>query len=291
MLKDGYTLMHEHLYLDLSSVKNNDDCNYNNVQQVINELKELYRYGVRNIIEVTNIGMGRNLEVIQQVAKETDMNILISTGCYKEPFIPDAILKTSTEELAKIMIQEIEEGIEHTGVKAQVIGEIGTSLNEWSQQERKLFDAAIMAHKKTGKLITTHTTLGTLGLKQAQYLIQQGVDKHKIVIGHMDLSGDIDTIKEIIKTGVCVGFDTIGKNNYLPDEQRVAMLMELERCNMLDHVVVSLDITRKSNLKDAGGIGYAYLFEVFIPMLKKAGFKEESLEKILKENPKRLFNA
>lgn len=65
--------------------------------------------------------------IISSVLKRNWNQILKSTGWYKEPFIPEEYLNKTTEELASIMIDEIENGIEGTNVKAMMIGEIGTS--------------------------------------------------------------------------------------------------------------------------------------------------------------------
>ena len=78
--------------------------------------------------------------------------------------------------------------------------------------------------------------------------MSHGVDPHRIVIGHVDLCEDINYIKEVLKTGVTIGFDTIGKNNYLPDEKRIAHLLELEKTGYTSQVVLSEDLTRKSHL-------------------------------------------
>ena len=109
------------------------------------------------------------------------------------------------------------------------------------------------------------------------------------MLGHIDLSGDLDYICRVLDTGACVGFDTVGKNNYFPDEKRVEYLMELERRGYMDQIVLSEDLTRKSHLAHFGGIGYAYLFETFLPMLKAAGMKQESIDKILIGNPGRIL--
>lgn len=290
-LEQGYTLMHEHVTLDLSGVKKDDDCNLRCFDETVKEFKELYKHGVRNILELTNIGMGRDIDYINKVAKESGINIIKSTGCYKEPFIPQETLSLSIEELANVMIKEITEGIEGTNDKACAIGEIGTSKNEWKDSERRLFDAAIIAHKKTGVPISTHTTLSTLAKEQAEYLVENGVNPKKIIIGHIDLSGDMNAIKEVLNTGVYVGFDTVGKVNYLPEEKRVEFLLELEKEGKLNQVVLSEDLTRKSHLKYKGGIGYSYLFEKFIPMLIEAGMEEQSINQMLIENPKNIFEG
>lgn len=112
----------------------------------------------------------------------------------------------------------------------------------------------------------------------------------KVVIGHVDLSGNIDYILRLLYEGVYVEFDTIGKVNYLPDEKRVDMLVEISKRGLIDQVVMSVDITRKSHLKYKGGIGYNYLFETFIPKLREAGISENNIDKMLKENPKTYLN-
>ncbi|MCY7801815.1 hypothetical protein MOB23_21055, partial [Bacillus haynesii] len=45
----------------------------------VREFKSLYEKGVRNIVDVTNIGMGRNITYVQKVAEETGINIVFST--------------------------------------------------------------------------------------------------------------------------------------------------------------------------------------------------------------------
>lgn len=288
-LIDGYTYMHEHMTIDLSGIKKDKDCHLDCYEETVKELKKLYQYGVRNIVEVSNIGMGRDIEYIERVEKETGIQILKSTGWYKEPFIPEEYLNKTADELASIMINEIEHGIEGSNFKAMMIGEIGTSKNEWKDSERRLFDAAIIAHKKTNRPIYTHTTLSTLAKEQAEYLVSHGVDPHRIVIGHVDLCDDINYIKEVLKTGVTIGFDTIGKNNYLPDEKRIEHLLELQKAGYTSQVVLSEDLTRKSHLTYKGGIGYAYLFESFLPAARKAGVHEAFITDMLVNNPKRIM--
>lgn len=291
MLKEGITLIHEHTRIDLSRIKGDDDTNLNCKEATIKEFSELYDYGVRNIVDVTNMGMGRDPEYVREVAEKSGINIIQSTGFYKEPFLPDFVYDMDIDELADLIAKEIEEGIEDTGIKAQVIGEIGTSKDKIEAMEEKIFMASIKAHKKTGAIISTHTSLGTMALDQADMFIKEGVDPAKVVIGHQDLCGNLDQIKKLINLGFYVSFDTVGKNNYFPDVTRAEYLLDLQENNMLDRIFFSMDITRKSNLKYKGGIGYTYLFTDFIPLIKKSGISQESIDRILIYNPRRIFGV
>lgn len=170
MLKDGMTYMHEHITIDLSEVKNNEDCKLDVFPETVREFKSLYEKGVRNIVDVTNIGMGRNITYVQKVAEETGINIVFSTGFYQDSFYPIHVFRESKEKLAERMILEIVEGIRGTDAKAEVIGEIGTSYNKWTETEQKVFEAVVMAHKQTKKPISTHTSIGTLGHEQVEFL-------------------------------------------------------------------------------------------------------------------------
>lgn len=288
-LKDGYTLMHEHVTIDLSGVKMDEDCRLDCFEETVKEFRNLYKYGVRNILEVTNLGMGRDAEYIKRVSQESGINIIASTGFYKEPFLPACVYEKTVEELAEMMEHELKQGIGQTGICASVIGEFGTSHRKMTVMEQKVFDAMAMAAVRTGSAVTTHTTLGTMGGEQADYLINHGIKPEKIIIGHMDLSQNVETILSVLRRGVNVGFDTVGKLSYCPDTFRAEALKRIDGEGMLSQVVLSMDITRKSHLKYKGGIGYTYLFETFLPLLREYGFTQAQIDMLLEENPKRIL--
>ena len=287
---NGYTLMHEHITIDLSGVKKDTDCQLDCYAETVEEFKKLYTHGVRRVVDVTADGMGRNPDYVLNVEKETGIHIVHSTGFYKEPFLPERVYGQTVQEMADWMIGEIRCGIDG-GVKPGMIGEIGTSKNTMTETEKKVFDASVIAAKETGLPIYTHTTLGTYAPEQAAYFKATGLPMDRIVLGHLDLSGDLDYIRRVLDYGVSIGFDTVGKNNYFPDAKRVEFLLALEAEGRLDQIVLSEDLTRKSHLKYKGGIGYSYLFETFLPMVKEAGLKQESLDKMLIHNPARILGV
>ena len=291
MDKLGYTLMHEHLTIDLSKIKKDPDTILDDNNATIAEFKELYKNGVRNILDVTNTGMGRDEEAIINIMKATKINVITSTGFYKDPFLPEDFEDKSVDELANMMINELTTGYINSTLTPKCIGEMGTSKNMMTANEEKLFKAASIAQRKTNALVYTHTTLGTYAKEQIDFFTKEQVDLSKIIIGHVDLTGDKDYIVSLINKGVNVGFDTIGKVNYMKDEVRAEILKHIQDINKIDQVVLSLDITRKSHFKDNGGIGYNYLFTSFIPLLRTYGITEDSINKMLKDNPNRLLGG
>ncbi|EKN3953152.1 phosphotriesterase-related protein [Yersinia enterocolitica] len=286
---DGYTYAHEHLHIDLSGFKNNLDCRLDQYQLICDEMRELVGKGVANIVEVTNRYMGRNPQFLLNVMRDSGINVIASTGYYTDSFYPPMVRENSAEQLAQTMIDEIEIGIDGTELKAAVIAEIGTSEGIITPDEAKVFHAAALAHHATGLPISTHTSFSTMGLEQIALLKQHGVALDRVVIGHCDLKEQPDLIMKMIDMGVYVQFDTIGKNSYFPDERRIAMLVTLAERGLLDKVMLSMDITRRSHLKANGGSGFSYLVDSFVPMLLAAGISSAQVEMMLRHNPNKFF--
>lgn len=64
------------------------------------------------------------------------------------------------------------------------------------------------------------------------------------------------------------------------------MLKEIEKAGYISQVMLSQDITRKSQLHFNGGYGYDSLLTYFVPKLREYGLKEESIKMMLVDNPK-----
>lgn len=285
----GYTWVHEHLHIDLSGFKNNLDCRLDQYDLICQEMKDLRASGVSNIIEMTNRYMGRNPQFMLDLMRDTGINVMACTGYYQDAFFPEHVAARSVEQLAQEMVDEIVIGIDGTELKAGIIAEIGSSEGVITPLEEKVFIAAARAHIETGRPISTHTSFSTMGLEQLVLLQAHGVDLSRVTVGHCDLKDNLDNILRMIELGAYVQFDTIGKNNYYPDEKRIGMLHALRNRGLLDRVMLSMDITRRSHLKANGGNGYDYLLTTFIPQLRQSGFSQADVDTMLRDNPSKFF--
>lgn len=282
---DNITYSHEHIVIDLSKEKHNDDCKLNIYEDALDELKDLYQKGVRRMVDCSNHGIGVNRDINHLVEEATGIKIINSTGFYKDPFLPEWFKNASLDDLVQIMLEDIDK------YECKVIGEIGTSNNEWTENEKKLFKAATIVQKKTNTVIITHTTLGSLAFDQVRYLKSENINLKKVVISHAALSKDLNMIREVLKEGANVAFDTIGKLSYLDDDTRACYIKELIDEGYKDQLLMSMDITRKSHLKKNGGVGYSYLLDEFIPLLISKGIKKEDIEDIMCHNFENILGA
>lgn len=284
-LKDGYTLMHEHMSIDLTP----GDLGTDSFEAMCKDLRTVYDYGVRNIVDMTNQSMGRAPEYVRRLQDATGINIILSTGYYLEEYIGPYVEPFSVSELAAQSIKELTEGIDGTCEKAGVIGEIAWSRPAPGELELKSWEAMSIAALSTGAVVSTHPSLGVLQLPQAEYLLKKGISPQKIVIGHIEFYPDDDSFKKLLGYGVNIGLDMVGKESGRGDLYRADTVRKIKEWGYLSQLVLSLDLCRTQDLRSSGSYGYAHLFEVFLPMLKERGISQSEIDLMLKENPKRIF--
>lgn len=282
--QDGLTLMHEHMTIDLTP----GDLGTDSYDELASDLRLIYDHGVRNIVDLTNQTMGRAPEYVRRLSEETGINIFLSTGTYLETFSGTYISERSVDEIAKDAVRDLTEGIDDTGIKADVIGEIAWSAPEEGPLEKRAWEAYCIAAKKTGALVSTHASRGGQLYPQVKYLLENGVKPERIVIGHIEFYPEEDSLIKILESGVTIGLDMIGKGGSR-DDYRADFVKKIRDMGRLSQLTLSLDICRKEQLRTNGGYGYIHLFETFIPMLKKRGITDDDLEIMLNNNPRRLL--
>lgn len=273
-------------------------------EEVLELLQAFRKGGGALIVDVTPKGcpLQRDVELLRSLAEEAKVEVLFGTGYYKEPYLPLSIRKLSAEEIADEFIQEIEGGIEDTGVRPAVIGEVGTSFREITPLEKKVLLATAIAHRQSGLPIITHTTHGTMGLKQLEILEGAGVDLRKVIIGHCDLNPDLKYNLEIARRGAVLGFDTVGKERWVsavfpeaiaqrPDEDRIQLILELCERGFGENIVLSLDMLyeeRELNPRTHGKYGYGYIF-IFLDRLQRAGLGLTECANLARNNLRRII--
>ena len=283
------TYMHEHLRIDLSAGKGDQDYLFDDFEHISEELSGLAGKGLKRVVDMSCRGLGRDYDYIDRMEKAAGIEVLVSTGFYKDPFLPDEVETSSVKKLSALMIKDIEKGAEGSGRKARIIGAIGTSEHKMTPNEEKVFRAAARAHEKTGVYISTHTTLGTMGWEQIYFLTSLGVDPEKIIVGQLELANNEALIIRALDEGVSINFNSIGKTKHLSDGQRIDFIKTCCGRGYSKQLLLSMNIKRKSRLKANGGQGYAYLIDSFLPRLLAEGVKEETVKNMLGRNPDRIF--
>ena len=100
---------------------------------------------------------------------------------------------------------------------------------------------------------------------------------------------NVEIAIEIARRGAYVAFDRVTLNAIIPDENRVAMAMNLVQAGHADRLLLSSDFYSANSLRSRGGSGVAQTVTTFAPMLRGAGMPEATVRQILVENPRRFL--
>ena len=286
----GVTYVHEHLVIDAMDHYGSYGFVIDDEELVIEELKEFTSRGGRTICDVTLDEIGRNPEALVRISKAAGINVLMGAGWYREFGYPAVVQELTSNQLADILVREIEIGVGETGVRAGFIGEIGTGRHHIKPAEERVFRAAALAQQRTGVAITTHTTRwGTLALEQIAMLREFGADLTKVIIGHLGDRRGVQHLLPIAEQGVYLEVDNIGYLDYQPESVRADNVAALVKEGYGDRVLLSEDICMLNHLKYQGGKGYGYLLEIFVPLLRERGVKDEDIHRMLVTNPAQAF--
>jgi predicted metal-dependent phosphotriesterase family hydrolase len=288
----GITQPHEHLLINLyRTVAFPNYAAFEDEALAVEELRSFTDAGGRSIVETTTIGIGRDPDGLRRIAAASGVNIVMGTGWYREPVYPDYIARSSVNELADRLVRDIIEGADGTGIRAGVIGEIGTEVDFLGPAQERVFRAAARAQRQTGVAISTHCQrTGRLGPEQIEILLDEGVAPDRIVIGHHGDKRHVDHELGLLEHGVYVQIDHVGFRDLQPDEQRARNVKAIIDAGFGDRLLISQDVCFPHQLEWFGGLGYGHLLRRFVPMLRDAGVTEPQIETLLVANPARVLS-
>lgn len=293
----GFCQCHEHLLISKGqSFQFNQALFFDEVDKSTYEVKQYMLAGGSTLIDAQPIGCNRMAMGLAQIAKETGVNLIASTGFHKMIFYPKNhwIFSIEEDELTQIYIDELTLGMyvncDTSLNKEQCLhkaGIIKTALDVegLSPQYVKLFKAAAIASLKTGVPIMIHIEQGTHVLELFEFLNSLGVQPSKLIFCHMDRAcKDLSIHKEICKKGSYLEFDTIGRYKYHDDSHEITLFKALLESGYEDQLLFSLDTTRTRLNAYGGDIGLAYILTTFIPLMKESGITESQVNKISNKN-------
>jgi phosphotriesterase-related protein len=294
----GWTLPHEHTAIALWHIANRWD--YWELRRdepaILEELAAFRAAGGGALCDLTLDGVGRDPAWLAGLARASGLHLVMGSGWYRGAYYPAEVLvdRRSVEALADVIVRDATDGVGETGIRAGIIGEIGTDKPWLSAQEERVHRAAARAARRTGLAITTHAVQSTVGLDQLDIFEAEGADLSRVVVGHADSNPSLDYHLAIAERGATVEFDFLGMT-FTPLERHgegriVDNLRELRGRGHVDRILLSQDVCHDSQLKRYGGNGYTYLAETFLPRLRAAGVSDDEIRTITIDNPRRLLS-
>lgn len=305
--KLGRTLAHEHVFVVGEEFRQNYQADWDEdekIAQAVRDLNELKSLGIDSIMDPTVIGLGRYIPRIQRIAEQTDLNIVVATGVYTYNEVPfqfhfsgPGLLFDVPEPMTELFVNDIENGIAGTGVKA---GFLKCAIEEQGMTPgvERVMRAVAQAHVRTGVPITVHTNVhNRSGLDAQRVLREEGADLTKVVIGHSGDSTDLDYLMELADAGSILGMDRFGLDVLLPFEQRVGTVAELAKRGYADRMVLAHDAScfidwfdPQAKAQAVPNWNYRHISEDVLPALLERGVSQEQIQTMLVDNVRRYFS-
>jgi len=108
--------------------------------------------GVTALVECTPLGVGRRVDIVKCVSVATDFPVVVPTGIYREPWVPQWAYDAPMEKIRDWMLAELMSEIEDSSVQAAWI-KLSASDDGLTPVETKILRAAAQAGKETYAVI------------------------------------------------------------------------------------------------------------------------------------------
>jgi len=279
---------------------NLDNLRLTDEQVAIDEIRLFQRAGGTTVVDATPKTLARDPLALARIARATGLNVVMGSGYYVAASHPPDMLRRSLDDLAREMIADVTTGVGDTGVRAGILGEIGTT-HPFTDNERKVLRAAVAAQRETGAPLMVHPgRQPAMPMELAELVQREGGDTARTIMCHIDRTiADVRAVIDLARTGIWLEYDLFGlENSYYPynpsfdmpnDGGRMAHVLALIGAGYGDRLLLSHDIAYKTSLVKYGGYGYHHLLVNVVPRLRAKGMDEKGLQQLLVDNPRRAF--
>ncbi len=289
----GKTLHHEHLLVDFIGADSTGYHRWNRdsvVVKVLPYLLEIKALGYKTLVECTPAYLGRDPLLLKILSEKSGIQIVTNTGYYSAvggKFIPKHGFEETAQQLADRWIAEAKNGIEATGIYPGFI-KIAVEREPLQKINRKVVEAACIAHKATGLTIMSHTGPAVPAYQQIEMLKQNGISPAAFIWTHANNEKEWNKIIDAAKMGVWIAFDKFEEKE-TENFSEFAVLMKKE--GVLNRLLFSHDAGWYDPMKPGGGTfrDFTAIEKFLVPALQQKGFSEKEINQIFELNPAEAF--
>ena len=281
---------------------------------MVSVIREVENAVAKGYVEITLLGqnvnsyrteVGQFPKLLESIAAVPDVKRIRYTSPH-----PQDMDDRSVEDLLGKIVRDINVGVDDTGVRSGIIGEVGINGNPLTPNEIKVIRASARASRASGAAISLHWGgVGREKFEVARVIVEEGGDLTRTIFGHSDLiAGDLDLMLELLELGVYIQFDLLGRvvvplmwapldpQNPWPDYLSISgtalvadAIPKLIDAGYVDRILLSQDVCTKVQLKAYGGTGYSFILDTFLPHLTRVGVSAEHLSRMMIDNPRRVL--
>ena len=282
----GLILPHEHVFVDLRTP---DQPGYAkaDIAEVVREMTgpiaEAQAAGVTALVECTTGGVGRRADIDYAVSVALDFPIVVPTGNYREPWIPDWVKDASAGELEEWMARELMEEIDGAPFKAGWI-KLSAGDDGITELETRILRAAVRAAKSCNAVIGSHTIKGRVVMDQLDIIEAEGYDPGRFISIHTQAEPDFELHKAVAARGAWIEYDNIGTP---PIAETADMILRVLDAGLGTQLLLSHDRGWYDPAQPKGGEKKPYtpLSTELLPELRSRGVDEATITQLTHTNP------
>ncbi|MHC2454691.1 phosphotriesterase-related protein [Rhizobium leguminosarum] len=286
----GMILPHEHVFVDLRTP---DQPGYAEadiddvVRLMAPEIERIKKLGVTALVECSTGGVGRRADIDLAVSLATDFPIVVPTGNYREPWIPEWVRHASEKELQAWMLRELTEQIDETGFQAGWI-KLSAGDDGMTALETKILRAAARAAAQTDAVIGSHTIRGRVVMDQLDIIEAEGYRADRFISIHTQEEKDFALNVAVAERGAWIEYDHVGRGG---DNEVAELVIKALEAGCGDRLLLSHDRGWFDPALPMGGIPkpYTHLSAVLLPELKRRGIDDGTLMRLTHDNPFEAF--
>jgi phosphotriesterase-related protein len=286
----GMILPHEHVFVDLRTP---DQPGYAEaeIEDVVRlmapEIERIKKLGVTALVECSTGGVGRRADIDLAVSLATDFPIVVPTGNYREPWIPEWVRHASEKELEACMLAELTEQIGETGFQAGWI-KLSAGDDGMTALETKILRAAARAAAQTDAVIGSHTIRGRVVMDQLDVIEAEGYRADRFISIHTQEETDFAYNVAVAERGAWIEYDHVGRGE---DNEVAELVIKALEAGCGDRLLLSHDRGWFDPALPMGGTPkpYTHLSTVLLPELKRRGIDDGTLMRLTHDNPFEAF--
>jgi phosphotriesterase-related protein len=286
----GMILPHEHVYVDLRTP---DVPGYASgtaaevVRLMAPQIEAIKALGITALVECTTGGVGRRADFDLAVSRATDFPIVVPTGNYREPWIPEWVRTATEKELEAWMLRELTDRLDEADYRAGWI-KLSAGDDGITPLEEKILRAAARAAVATGAVIGSHTVKGRVVMDQLDIIEAEGGRADRFISIHTQAETDFGLNLAVAERGAFIEYDNIG---WVDDGTLLPLVGKVLDAGFASQLLLSHDMGWYDPAQPGGGTPrpYTHLSEVFLPKLRAAGVDEATLVQLTHTNPFEAF--
>lgn len=268
------------------------------------KLREFKDAGGGTLVDSTGMFHGRDLSLLEALARSTGVHVVASTGMGPEELLGGYFLTPQTnpptpwpaERFAELFGLEVTDGMVVPRLERRAPAGLVTTTGTrdgLTPTDESLFRGAARAALATG--VPASIRFGADAVAELDLLLAEGLPADRVLVGGLDRrdAAAAGAALELASRGAYVGIDHVGSTDeeHLSDDERTTLVKELVDAGHGSRVVLSTDAVGVARGTPGNDLPYSQVLSGFVPLLTSVGVSEQDVRRILVENPRDLLTV